>query len=653
MQRTSSVDRLTWHKGSVLPFASLWHTVMRAAVLNALRVRELPYTSAVPGAKVAPELLAIDLVFNESDRTRRAAIAVPTLAKWLGEAEGAFVWSHLGGVMPDLRFVLSSGLRWCPECLAGGYHSVLFSVRLLKDCPIHGCRLLDACPCGRPLASRLSAVLLARGGACECGNFTPLTQATCRRPTMPPQDAAALQPVVDWLERLSHVGVPRVNDATTHRAGETHWFEQVRNWCDLLDVGYPNCFVDRPRHAGLRTAVTLGESARSSPAAERRRSRQRGAYEDHWPEADGYWYENPATWAYRGWLRYLRRHVARRTEGFARTFLEKPDPLEMACAMRQSPTAKVAFAEMVLCLRLEPEVLSRRWPYRRMVQGADGRLICRIEAARASPAVDEQGQVVEPVSSWSEYQACRSLLLSHWREAQRLAEQAVQTGLADWRATAAADEHRWSTLAADGGIRFVSLESQPVHDWALPLPDKAGRTAAYQQGMVRRLQGIKEACSGPILTRRLNCEWEVVDSLPPDRARVDSLRLLGVGSHRPKFWLYQTDGGFVARACQFRLQALADRPADAIEGLRQSFLRYALRYPIRQDAPASTRLGSRQRARDKQRADYEHAIYWVRQDMGFWRGAEFFLRAATAYRHFSAGGSQPGVLGSDGLAVHV
>ena len=249
MQRTSSVDRLTWHKGSVLPFASLWHTVMRAAVLNALRVRELPYTSAVPGAKVAPELLAIDLVFNESDRTRRAAIAVPTLAKWLGEAEGAFVWSHLGGVMPDLRFVLSSGLRWCPECLAGGYHSVLFSVRLLKDCPIHGCRLLDACPCGRPLASRLSAVLLARGGACECGNFTLLTQATCRRPTMPPQDAAALQPVVDWLERLSHVGVPRVNAATTHRAGETHWFEQVRNWCDLLDLGYPNCFVDRPRHA--------------------------------------------------------------------------------------------------------------------------------------------------------------------------------------------------------------------------------------------------------------------------------------------------------------------------------------------------------------------------------------------------------------------
>lgn len=653
MQRASSVDGLTWHQGSVLPFASLWHTVMRAAVLNALRVRELPYALTASGAKVAPELLAIDLVFNESDRIRRAAIAVPTLAKWLGEAEGAFVWSHLGGVMPDLRFVLAPGLRWCPECLAGGYHSVLFSVRLLEDCPIHGCRLLDACPCGRPLESQLSAGLLARGGACECGNFALLTQATCRRPTMPREDTAALQPVVDWLEKLSHVGMPRFNDATAHRAGESRWFEQVRDWCDLLDLGYPNCFVDRPRHASLRTVVTLGTPARPSPASERRRSRQGGAHEDHWPEPDGYWYENPATWAYRGWLRYLRRHVAREAESFARAFLEKPDPLEMAQAMSQSPTAKVAFAEMVLCLRLEREVLSRRWPYRRMVQRTDGRLICCIEVARASPALDGQGQVVEPLSSWSEYQACRSLLLSHWREAQRLAEQAVRTGLADWRSTAAADEHGWSTLAGVDGIRFASLELQAAHDWALPLPDKVGRAAAYHQGMVRRLQDIKDACRGPILTRRPNGEWAVVESLPPSRARVDSLRLLGVGSHRPKFWLYQTDGGFVARACQFRLQALADRPAEAIEGLRQIFLRYAQRYPIRQDVPASTRLGSRQRARDKQRADYEHAIYWVRQDMGFWRGAEFFLRAAKAYRHFNAGESQPGALGSDGLAVHV
>jgi len=55
-------------------------------------------------------------------------------------------------------------------------------------------------------------------------------------------------------------------------------------------------------------------------------------------------------------------------------------------------------------------------------------------------------------------------------------------------------------------------------------------------------------------------------------------------------------------------------------------------YPIRQDLPVSTRHGSRERIHDKRRADHEHAIYWIRQDMGFWRGAEFFLWAATAYR---------------------
>jgi hypothetical protein len=321
----------------------------------------------------------------------------------------------------------------------------------------------------------------------------------------------------------------------------------------------------------------------------------------------------------------------------------------MARAMGQSPTAKVAFAEMLLCLRLEPEVESRRWPYRRVVQRAGGRLICCIEVARASPALDGQGEVVEPLSSWSEYQACRSLLLSHWREAQRLAEQAVRTGLADWRSTAAADEHGWSTLAGDEGIRFASLELQAAHDWALPLPDKAGRTAAYQQGMVRRLQDIKDSCTGPILTRQPSGEWAVVESLPPSRARVDSLRLLGVGRSRPKFWLYETDVGFVARACEFRLQSLADRPADAIEGLRQNFLRYAQRYPPGQDLPVSARHGSRERIHDKPRADYEHVIYWIRRDMGFWRGAEFLLRAAVAYRRHRRGESNQGLMCAGGL----
>ncbi|BCG04452.1 hypothetical protein PPGU19_090200 (plasmid) [Paraburkholderia sp. PGU19] len=33
-------SRLTWHRGSVLPYASRWHTVMRACALNALRSDE-------------------------------------------------------------------------------------------------------------------------------------------------------------------------------------------------------------------------------------------------------------------------------------------------------------------------------------------------------------------------------------------------------------------------------------------------------------------------------------------------------------------------------------------------------------------------------------------------------------------------------------
>lgn len=146
----------------------------------------------------------------------------------------------------------------------------------------------------------------------------------------------------------------------------------------------------------------------------------------------------------------------------------------------------------------------------------------------------------------------------------------------------------------------------------------------------------------------------VAESLPPSRARVDCLRLLGVGRPRPKFWLYETSGGgFGARAFLFRLQALGDCPADAIERLRQNYLRYAQRYPIHQDASQKAACRS-EGVRDTRRADYENTIYWIRQDIGFWRGAEFFLRAAAEYRRrLRPIASNQTVVWFDGLACSV
>ncbi|SPS02546.1 hypothetical protein CBM2634_U150008 [Cupriavidus taiwanensis] len=115
--------RLTWHVGSVLPYASLWHTVLRACALNALHPHELPCRGAHPAATV--ELLE-----------RAGSVDIAAFARWLGEPPEAFRWSTLG-VLPSW---LSAALavpwpRLCFACLAAGYHTALFSIALLDACP--------------------------------------------------------------------------------------------------------------------------------------------------------------------------------------------------------------------------------------------------------------------------------------------------------------------------------------------------------------------------------------------------------------------------------------------------------------------------------------------------------------------------------------
>jgi hypothetical protein len=120
--------RLTWHAGSVLPYASLWHTVQRVCALNCLRSRELP--------NAAGRALGSRFLLDN----RGNSVDVALLAKWIGETPEVFRWSHLGALPGWVRAVLvTPNPRVCLSCLAVGYHAALFSVRLLDVCPIHGC----------------------------------------------------------------------------------------------------------------------------------------------------------------------------------------------------------------------------------------------------------------------------------------------------------------------------------------------------------------------------------------------------------------------------------------------------------------------------------------------------------------------------------
>jgi hypothetical protein len=107
----------------------------------------------------------------------------------------------------------NEALRFCPECLVEGYHTLIFQIKALKCCPMHGIPLTSNCShCGKgtpPLS--LWAPSFERPFCCRhCSQ--PLA-----RTLSPPRWSAtseqcqviesALQPIVKWLALLREFAV--------------------------------------------------------------------------------------------------------------------------------------------------------------------------------------------------------------------------------------------------------------------------------------------------------------------------------------------------------------------------------------------------------------------------------------------------------------
>ena len=581
-----ATSRLTWHAGSILPFASLWHTLMRVAALNSLRTREIPDADAQgePGTWSTMHSRA-SLLYNESSNRQGEGISTRALARWLHEPVEAFEWSHLGRIPKGLRGIVHEGLRHCPECLAAGYHSALTSLRPLQTCPIHGRELLSRCHCGRAFEGRIDDKVLAHTLSCACGKWAYFTKQTCRRPVMTTSEISALTPVVHWLEAFVSVGHPQFGSSQKSAFAMECWLKDLRNWSDVLGIGYPSCFKAAPCPSRRRIVSTEGPQAMPTTAPLRAHSNRQGPADRR--QEGHYWERNPATSAYRGMLRHLRRHVSRHSESYGIDFLRNQDPSRIAQVMRSNRHAMVAYAEMLWSRGMEPNVMRRRWPHRAVEQDVRGDFVGDIRPpfsarhAIVSPGQDESGR------QWVEFQSCRSMMLSLWRDAQRRALEAVRAGHADWGVLSGEDAFQWATIHGPQSICFVSLESQPGWDWTLPLPDKARRRQEQLETTARRLRIAVDVCRGPCLTLSDVGEWHVADSISPSSGRVDQHRLLGVGHGKPRFWLFESGGQFVARVVDLKLQVLASSPREAIEALRRGLTQHQKVYPpaVAQPAP--------------------------------------------------------------------
>jgi len=121
----------------------------------------------------------------------------------LCERRSSFRWSYLGDFPRGLQILFDQRLRVCLDCMSEAFHTVIFSMRLLSKCPLHGSRLVNQCPsCGLRIDSRAPVRSKNMLPHCACG-FAWTTNRAIRLPEPNPTRDAVLQEVVEWIERTA------------------------------------------------------------------------------------------------------------------------------------------------------------------------------------------------------------------------------------------------------------------------------------------------------------------------------------------------------------------------------------------------------------------------------------------------------------------
>lgn len=187
---------------------------------------------------------------------------------WQRPAGEGFVFDYLGATPPSIwRGMTWDHLRYCPMCAEFGYHTPLFQVRGIGQCPVHETQLDKACPrCRQAIPYQATPNAL----------WTPYGCPTCGHPLWPTMTDVG-QPNVDvslimdtiwqWLQEARskpwRMGETSLAPWQSEGCGANHGAEGlVCYWHQVHPPPVPGMVVDGGRTA--RVVEWGGERAASS-----------------------------------------------------------------------------------------------------------------------------------------------------------------------------------------------------------------------------------------------------------------------------------------------------------------------------------------------------------------------------------------------------
>lgn len=566
-----SVEPLTWYPGTVLPYASLWHTLVRATWLNDLRAGDIRHR--VDGKRHRHGEQATD---HQRVRDLRA------VASALAERQRALSQFAVIEQFPDVlrTFFMVPGLRWCPMCLAGGFHTLLGSIQLVTRCPLHAVPLIDACPQCAAKFTMGCRGLAVRLRQCRCTSTRLLEPLSARQPSFRAEDVAVWAPVARWVRQVGEVTRSSSPSSCLPRRIE---LALTPRWCRDFGIGYPDCFDDESSMwpDAQEPMRWSGYEAKSSHLRQAAASTRPGT-SSSWPTT-----RRPSV--YRAMGRHLRRHGLAHPDRWIRPLMQTFDPAAFAVTMVAHPKARVAFTEMLWARRLEPGIVARRWLNRPAppVLGPDDAPTC-IAPTELHDGLDHISAAGPPVSvqtrHWMAHHAMAIEARHAWGQAWHQAQRSIADGWADWSGDELAADRKsqsggpvWFCRAKGEGMRFVGYVRDAVDfPVSVATTTKQQRCDAQAHALQEKQRCVDALASRPCLGWSTRDGWRVEQASRPDDD-VRRVALLHTGQ-RTACWVFRSDDRFVARLADGVIQVSAATVREALSALRQAVGQYRRAY---------------------------------------------------------------------------
>lgn len=566
MARYTPEGGLTWYRGSIRPYASLWHTLIRLGALNRLKLSELPDRPANSKGRRAARNTWYPL-FNEANTTDTKKISIA-----LGESPICMHWSHLGQVPPWFRSHFTNHLRFCQTCLSQGYHSSLYSLRLLDACPIHGEPFFDSCKCGKVIGNKIKSSDFRQYARCACGITTFIDSENCRIPKIAVEQTRVLDEIAAWLEELASVIKPGPYRVERFSRVVTPINLDISTLCDVFEIRYPEHLINTVSHRHSLSIARGGPFHGVVPKPEK----------DDYQEVDKYWrQDSPATWTYRSICRHLRRHCATDDPRIGRKYSVPFVYGSEFEKLIQDPKFAAAYTEAEWAKHLDRNARERRWPYRDPWADRNQKFIGQLELFGEPDWLNHQ-KVSSSTKTWLEYHWAAYCMLCIWVYYKNSTDRIVSGGNR-WMFDEPSAFPVWdwaAKLHPDGSALFACVKASPSLPPSRRHKTKSVRTGEQQILELQRAKVVQDACKGPCLTWNQRDGWNVTTAEAPGNMTCKRLTLLGSFKDRPKFWLFQAaDGGYIARLETVALQVAEQSPREAISLLRTAYAQYERTYP--------------------------------------------------------------------------